>query len=348
MRACVATILLASTAAGLRLFSLQSSCRAAPHARGPNHILMSAAYRRDPADTAVVAFDMTELHDLLSRRSEARKQRDWSTADDILRQLRSRQVDVNDRTCEWRAGYKGSYGSSQSSSQSVSGTSTPALDYSGDPELAHRLGAALLTQWRADGRRRGQSWTHGFHPSKALMEPLCVSQLLALLPGDGAILDPFVGSGTTMLEAMVAGRAVVGCDVSPLSVGIARQHCWRPSAACLDELRSIVSTITTAMRREEEETAAEEEQTPTPTPTGGHEAVGSSCAADFGRAKALVRAHLDASEASAPVARRHQSTTPAPPRAAQPHPPRTFPSRPCPLEPPLARARRCRQLSGSC
>ena len=64
-----------------------------------------------------------------------------------------------------------------------------------------------------------------------------VSELLPLLPGRGAILDPFVGTGATMLEVMLAGREARGHDLSPLAVGIARYHCWRPSLARGLELR---------------------------------------------------------------------------------------------------------------
>lgn len=236
-------------------------------------------YRRDPADAAELTLDEAELTKLLALRSEARLQRDFVKADAILDQLRSKKIDVNDRTFEWRAGY--SVGTVASSKGWASGAD-PELEYSGDPEIARQLGSALLTQWRGDGRRRGQTWTHGFHPSKALMEPLCVSQLLELLPGSGAVLDPFAGSGTTMIEAMVAGRAAVGCDLSPLSVGVARQHCWRPSRSTLDELRSVIADdVVAALEREEE--AMED-------------------TVEIARAKILVAEALDAAGASAEVA----------------------------------------------
>jgi len=121
----------------------------------------------------------------------------------------------------------------------------PEVEYHGPPELAGRLGDALLCQWRGNGKRAGV--TNGFHPYKALMEPLAASMMLELLPGDGAILDPFVGSGTIMIEVMLAGRAAIGTDVSPLAVGIARHHCWTPSPAALDELRAAVAAVVASM-----------------------------------------------------------------------------------------------------
>jgi 16S rRNA G966 N2-methylase RsmD len=43
-------------------------------------------------------------------------------------------------------------------------------------------------------------------------------------PGD-RVLDPFCGSGTVLIEAMVQGRVAVGTDLSPLALRISEQHC---------------------------------------------------------------------------------------------------------------------------
>ena len=75
------------------------------------------------------------------------------------------------------------------------------------------------------------------------MEPLCVAQLLELLPGQGAVYDPFVGSGTTMVECALAGRAAVGGDISSLAAGVAKYHAWRPSPEQLDDLKRVVSVV---------------------------------------------------------------------------------------------------------
>jgi len=40
-------------------------------------------------------------------------------------------------------------------------------------------------------------------------------------PGD-AVYDPFMGRGTTLLEAALLGRTPFGCDVNPLSLQFAR------------------------------------------------------------------------------------------------------------------------------
>src|SRR3989454_450573 len=43
-------------------------------------------------------------------------------------------------------------------------------------------------------------------------------------PGD-IILDPFCGSGTLLLEALLSGRAAFGLDVDPVAVFISRVKC---------------------------------------------------------------------------------------------------------------------------
>ena len=40
-------------------------------------------------------------------------------------------------------------------------------------------------------------------------------------PGD-VILDPFCGSGTLLVEALVAGRSGIGADIDPVAVFVSR------------------------------------------------------------------------------------------------------------------------------
>ncbi len=47
-------------------------------------------------------------------------------------------------------------------------------------------------------------------------------------PGD-RVYDPFMGRGTTLLEAALLGRVPVGCDVNPLSVVLTRPRLFPPS-----------------------------------------------------------------------------------------------------------------------
>jgi DNA modification methylase len=64
---------------------------------------------------------------------------------------------------------------------------------------------------------------HGFHAYPARMHPTTAERLIRRFsnPGD-TVLDPFCGSGTVLVEAMLAARRAVGVDLSPLAVSLAR------------------------------------------------------------------------------------------------------------------------------
>jgi hypothetical protein len=60
--------------------------------------------------------------------------------------------------------------------------------------------------------------THNFYRYPARFSPLLVRAAIEAFtePGD-LILDPFVGGGTTLVEAMVSGRHAIGTDISSLA-----------------------------------------------------------------------------------------------------------------------------------
>jgi len=60
---------------------------------------------------------------------------------------------------------------------------------------------------------------HRLHPYPARFIPQIPRELIRLFgPGDGSlVLDPFCGSGTTLVEALRAGRPCVGVDLNPLA-----------------------------------------------------------------------------------------------------------------------------------
>ena len=69
----------------------------------------------------------------------------------------------------------------------------------------------------------GRDSLHELHSYPAKFPPAMPRGLIGELsrPG-GRILDPFCGSGTTLLEALRMGRSAVGIDASPLATLIAR------------------------------------------------------------------------------------------------------------------------------
>lgn len=66
--------------------------------------------------------------------------------------------------------------------------------------------------------------THGIHPYKGKFYPQLVRPLLNILktPTGGVVFDPFCGSGTVALEAILNGYDAYGCDINPIAVEIAK------------------------------------------------------------------------------------------------------------------------------
>jgi hypothetical protein len=65
---------------------------------------------------------------------------------------------------------------------------------------------------------------HGLHPYLGKFPPQLAEALIRRhCPPGGVVLDPFCGSGTTLVEAIGLGRGAVGCDVSAFNVLLAQE-----------------------------------------------------------------------------------------------------------------------------
>lgn len=66
--------------------------------------------------------------------------------------------------------------------------------------------------------------THGIHPFKGKFYPQLAKSLLNIsdIAVGATLLDPYCGSGTTLLEGMLNGYSAYGCDFNPLAAKIAR------------------------------------------------------------------------------------------------------------------------------
>jgi DNA modification methylase len=83
----------------------------------------------------------------------------------------------------------------------------------------------LENGYEDDGRRKDPKYvTHGIHSYKGKFYPQLAKSLLNIvgLEAGMAVLDPFCGSGTTLLEARLNGFRAYGCDLNPLAAKIAR------------------------------------------------------------------------------------------------------------------------------
>ena len=83
---------------------------------------------------------------------------------------------------------------------------------------------------------------HNIHPFPAkfiAQIPRTILSLFGVAPGT-AVLDPFCGSGTTLLEAKNAGFDFVGVDLNPIAVLISKVKTDGPQADAIAELHSVV------------------------------------------------------------------------------------------------------------
>jgi SAM-dependent methyltransferase len=84
--------------------------------------------------------------------------------------------------------------------------------------------AAVLAQ--GDDPQAADRFTHGFHSYPARMHPGIAAEALARFGREGSrVLDPFCGSGTVLVEAMVRGLHATGVDLSPLATRLAALRC---------------------------------------------------------------------------------------------------------------------------
>jgi DNA modification methylase len=75
----------------------------------------------------------------------------------------------------------------------------------------------------ANSKKRVAGYTHDFYNYPARFSPLLVRELILNFSDEGdVILDPFMGGGTTLIEARLLNRNSFGFDISSLSSFLAR------------------------------------------------------------------------------------------------------------------------------
>ncbi|MBI3993231.1 MAG: hypothetical protein HY342_08150 [Candidatus Lambdaproteobacteria bacterium] len=86
------------------------------------------------------------------------------------------------------------------------------------------LGGLLLEALRVPPEE-GYAGTHAFHPYAGRFHPALPRTLLAglLQPGQ-RVLDPFMGGGTTLVEALAARHPSAGSDLNPIALVVARER----------------------------------------------------------------------------------------------------------------------------
>src|SRR5688500_10007182 len=68
-----------------------------------------------------------------------------------------------------------------------------------------------------------QGTTHNFYRYPARFSPKFVREIINIFskPGD-VILDPFMGGGTTLVEALINQRHSIGFDISPIAAFVSK------------------------------------------------------------------------------------------------------------------------------
>jgi hypothetical protein len=94
------------------------------------------------------------------------------------------------------------------------------------------LSSAVATLTAADANRWsyranvGRNLSHAYFQYPAMMVPSVQRDLIGAvqknLPNIRRLCDPFVGSGTTLTEAMFHGLNFIGSDINPLAILLCR------------------------------------------------------------------------------------------------------------------------------
>lgn len=121
----------------------------------------------------------------------------------------------------------------------------PAANYKKKSAIATKL---EKIQW--DFLNANSSYlTHSIHPYPAKYIPQIPKALIRELASSGdRVLDPFCGSGTTLLEALRLDCDAIGIDANPLACLISRAKTHRLSQKQLQRLNKLAEQIEKAMK----------------------------------------------------------------------------------------------------
>ena len=89
----------------------------------------------------------------------------------------------------------------------------------------------------------GRLASHNFHAIPAKFPPQLPQKFIATLTESGGIvLDPMLGSGTTIVEAFLTGRAGLGFDIDPLALRIAQVKVTPLDIPCVHRFANTILT----------------------------------------------------------------------------------------------------------
>jgi hypothetical protein len=125
-----------------------------------------------------------------------------------------------------------------------------AVVTSGDRELAGLLAGALDVEpareptVAASEDDADRMHVHGFHAYPARIHPVTAARLVRAISREGAtVLDPFCGSGTVLVEAMIAKRRAIGTDLNPLAARLSRLKTSLPDESARAAIVSAAAAV---------------------------------------------------------------------------------------------------------
>lgn len=96
----------------------------------------------------------------------------------------------------------------------------------------------------ANSQYKTTYYTHGFHPYPAKFTPQIVNKFFNLYCKRGfSILDPFCGSGTTLVEGVLNGMTSVGIDLNPIAYNISKAKSNHYSDSEIQLIKDFISEI---------------------------------------------------------------------------------------------------------
>lgn len=111
-----------------------------------------------------------------------------------------------------------------------------------------------MTTLRYDSYRSDEKYTHYLFRFPAKFHPPVLRRLIDLYSDQGdQLLDPFCGSGTLLVEALLNNRHAIGVDVDPLSILISRAKARPIGRRRLTKGLSAIQRLVQPVRRSEAE-----------------------------------------------------------------------------------------------
>lgn len=98
-----------------------------------------------------------------------------------------------------------------------------------------------LTKYTDIDSTDSTAYTHGIHPYPAKFIPELPREIISECTKErNIVLDPFCGSGTTLLEACIAGRKSIGIDSNPVATLISRAKTTALNKKELQKIEAII------------------------------------------------------------------------------------------------------------